>query len=235
MNAEQNNQLRKTLVSSPEGKVLMLGVAVSFVYIFWLGIKLLFSPEQSQILVGVTATGLLFGRAAALALGYSLGLGHWTIIPICMVIETVMVLIFYPLFVFSFRHLLVIRWLKATFARTQRAAERQRKKVQRYGIIGLFFFVWLPFWMTGPVVGCVIGFLLGLRIWVNLTVVLLGTYVAIIGWAVFLSQFHEAVAAYSPYAAMVLMVILIIVIIAGYFLHKTLHNHRRPKAANREQ
>ena len=132
MNQQENNQLRRTLISAPEGKLLIFGVGLAFMYIFWLVIKLLFVPEQSQILVGVTATGILFGRAAAMALGYSLGLGHITIIPICMVIETVLVLIFYPLFVFSFRHLLVIKWLKKTFDHAQRTAEMHKKKVQRY-------------------------------------------------------------------------------------------------------
>ena len=186
----------------------------------------MFSPEESQLLIGITATGLLFGRATAMAFGYSLKLGHNTVIPICMIIETIMVLIFYPLFVFSWRHLLVVKRLKKLFERTQRTAEMHKDKVQRYGVIGLFLFVWFPFWMTGPVVGSVIGFLLGLRVWITITVVLAGTYMAIVGWAFFLRQLHEQVASYSSYAAMILMILLIVVIILGHLLHRTLHNNR---------
>jgi hypothetical protein len=99
--------------------------------------------------------------------------------------------------------------------------------VRRYGIIGLFAFVWFPFWMTGPVIGCVIGFLLGLRVWLNMTVVLAGTYVAIFGWAFFLRQFHDRVASYSSYAAMVLMALLVIIIIIGHLLHRTIHENKK--------
>ncbi len=226
LDSERRNQLKRTLLTSSEGRLLLIGVALAFMYTFWLGVKLLFSPEESQVLVGMTATGVMFGRAACMAFGYSLGLGHSTVIPICIIIETILVLIFYPLFVLSWRHLLVVNWLKNIFERTRKAAEAQRGKVQRYGIIGLFVFVWFPFWMTGPVVGCVIGFLLGLRVWLNMTVVLAGTYVAIFGWAFILRQFHDRVASYSSYAAMVLMALLVIILILGHLLHRTLHEHK---------
>ncbi len=226
LNSQQRNQLKRTLLTSSEGRLLLIGVALAFIYTFWLGVKLLFSPEESQVLIGMTATGIMFGRAAGMAFGYSLGLGHSTVIPICIIIETILVLIFYPLFVLSWRHLLVINWLKNTFERIQKSAEIHKDKVQRYGIIGLFVFVWFPFWMTGPVVGCVIGFLLGLRAWLNMTVVLTGTCVAIFGWAFFLHEFHDRVASYSSYAAMVLMALLVIILIVGHLLHQTLHENK---------
>jgi len=226
LNSEQRNQLKATLLTSPEGRLLLLGVALAFMYTLWLGIKLLFSPEESQVLIGMTATEIMFGRAAAMAFGYSQELEPITVIPICIIIETILVLIFYPLFVFSWRHLLVINRLKNIFERIHKAAEAHKDKVQRYGVIGLFVFVWFPFWMTGPVVGCVIGFLLGLRVWLNITVVLAGTYVAIFGWAFFLRQFHDRVASYSKYAAMVLMALLVIIIIMGHLLHRTLQENK---------
>ena len=226
LNSQQRNQLKRTLLTSSEGRLLLVGVALAFIYTFWLGVKVLLSPEESQVLIGMTATGIMFGRAAGLAFGYSLGLGHSTVIPICIIVETILVLIFYPLFVFSWRHLLVINWLKNTFERIQKSAEIHKDKVQKYGVIGLFVFVWFPFWMTGPVVGCVIGFLLGLRVWLNMTVVLAGTCVAIFGWAFFLRQFHDRVASYSSYAAMVLMALLVVIIIVGHLLHRTLHENK---------
>jgi uncharacterized membrane protein len=217
-------KLKVTLLSSSEGRLLLAGVAVALMYTFWLGIKLLFSPAESQLLVGMTATQIMFGRAASMAFGYSVGLGHGTVIPVCIVIETIVVLIFYPLFVFSWRHLLVINWLNKIFERTRAAAEARKGIVQRYGIIGLFVFVWFPLWMTGPMIGCVIGFLLGLRVWLTMAAVLGGTYVAILGWAFFLRRFHDLIASYSSYAAMVLMTVLvIIIIIVGHLLHRSGH------------
>jgi len=226
-NPHKRNQLRQTLLTTPEGRVLLIGVALAFAYTAWLAVKLLVSPEQSQVLIGITATAIIFGRAAGLVFGYSIGMGHGTVITICMIIETIQVLVLYPLFVFSWRQLLVIKRLKRIFERTQRAAERHKAKVQKYGAIGVFAFVWFPFWMTGPVVGSVIGFLLGLRVWVNMTAVLTGTYIAIICWALFLRHLHKQVAAYSSYAGLILMGLLIAVIVLGNFLVRRRHEKVR--------
>ena len=214
-------QFKTALLTQSEGRLLMLGVALALVYAFWLGTKMLYSPEDSQALVGMTATQIIFGRAAGMAFGYSLDLKHSTVIPICIVIETILILIFYPLFVLSWRRLLVIKWFKNLFERIRKSAEANKDEVRKYGIIGLFVFVWLPFWMTGPVVGCVIGFLLNLRVWVIMTTVLAGTVAAVFGWAFFLRNMLDQTASYSHYAAMVLMILVIIVIIAGHILHKT--------------
>jgi uncharacterized membrane protein len=225
-NPQQNNQLKSTLLASPEGSLLLIGIALAFIYTFWLGIKLLVSPDESQLLIGMTAIELTFGRGVAMTFGYTEGLGHSTVIPICIVLETIYVLIFYPLFVFSWRHLLVIKRLKNTFERVRKSAETHKDKVQKYGVIGLFVFVWFPFWMTGPVVGSVIGFLLGLRIWLNMSVVLAGTYAAIIGWAFVLREFYKQVASYSSYAAMVLIALLVFIFVVGHLLYRTFHENK---------
>jgi uncharacterized membrane protein len=226
LGSDQKSQLKKTFLNSSEGRCLLSGVALAFLFTLWLGIKLLLSPEGSQVLIGMTATQIMFGRVASLAFGYSMGLEYSTVIPICIIIETILVLTFYPLFVFSWQHLLVIKRLRNIFDRIRRAAEARKDLIRSYGIAGLFIFVWFPFWMTGPVVGCVIGFMIGLRIWLNMTVVLSGTYAAIISWAIFLRQFHERVASYGSYATTALLILLFIIIIVGYLLHRTLHESK---------
>ncbi|MHC4584387.1 MAG: hypothetical protein ACYS3N_07630 [Planctomycetota bacterium] len=82
--------------------------------------------------------------------------------------------------------------------------------------------------MTGPVVGCVIGFLLGLKARINIPVVLAGTSVAIaiFGWAFFMRRLLDQVASYSSYAGVVIFVLLIVIIVIGRFLHRTLHENK---------
>ena len=225
--AEQRRLLKFTLLNTAEGSVFLSGVTLALIYTAWLAAKFVFDPENAQNLIGMTATEILFGRAAEMAFGYNVGLGNSTVIPICIVLETILVLIAYPLFVFSWRHLLVIKSLKTVFGGIHRAAETHKDKVHKYGIIGLFAFVWFPFWMTGPVVGCAIGFLMGLPVWLDLTVVLTGTYVAIMGWAIVLHTLHQQVAEYSPYAAMVLMAIIVVIIIIGHLLSQAIQENKK--------
>ncbi|MBN2589293.1 MAG: small multi-drug export protein [Sedimentisphaerales bacterium] len=218
--SKQQSVSKITLLTTSEGKIFLAGIVFALLYTVWLGAAFIFDPVNVQNLVGVTGLEILFGRAASMAYGYSFGIKHSTIILVCMVIETILVLLFYPLFVFSWRHLLVIKSLKRFFDKLQKAAVTHQDKVRKYGLIGLFAFVWFPFWMTGPVVGCVIGFMMALPVWLNLSVVLIATYIAIFCWAFFLHTVHQQVADYSPFAAMILMLIIIIIVIMGIFLSK---------------
>ena len=111
--------------------------------------------------------------------------------------------------------------------RTRSAAETNQEKIRRYGIFGLFIFVWLPFWMTGPLVGCIIGFFIGLKAWLNLTVVLAGTYVAICGYALILKKLHDHVIDIGPYAPSVLLGV-IILLFGGIQLRGRRKKAKRP-------
>ncbi len=221
--AENEGQERRVwvrLLHSDEGRVLAIGLALAMFGISALALSWLWSPPLSQVLVAMTAMNILFGRAAGMSFGYAVSLGHGVVVPVNMLIETILVLLFYPLFVFSWRHLVEIRGLTKIIKRTTMAAEANRESIRKYGMIGLLAFVWLPFWMTGPVVGCAIGFLLGLRTWVNLTVVLAGTYMAIGGWALVLRELHARVAEYSVFGPMALMALIVLIAVVGYLLHR---------------
>ncbi len=218
-----NTQTWRELLRTTEGKVLLAGLVISALGVATLGIIWLFTPALSQVLVAMTATNVLFGRAAAMSFGYALGLEHVVVIPVNMLVETILVLLFYPLFVLSWRQVAELKMFSNVIRRIREAAEANEDKVRRYGIIGLFAFVWFPFWMTGPVIGCAIGCLLGLSARLNLAIVLTGTYLAMIVWAILLRELHDKVAEYSAFGPMILVIVIILVVIAGYWLHR--HEH----------
>ena len=91
--------------------------------------------------------------------------------------------------------LFVVKGMKRYLLNLQEAAEHHRPIITKLGIPGLFFFVLTPFWMTGPVVGCIIGYLLGLRHWMNLSVVIAGTCFAIVGWNIIIDRLNESLVA----------------------------------------
>jgi len=51
--------------------------------------------------------------------------------------------------------------------------------------------VFMPFWMTGPVVGIIIGDLMNFSLVKNITIVAIGTFVAIFCWAIMIKYFIE--------------------------------------------
>jgi uncharacterized membrane protein len=77
-------------------------------------------------------------------------------------------ILFYPLFVLSWQRLLVIKVFKNLMEPSREAVEAHRDTIRKYAILGLIIFVCLPFRPSAPLVGCVIGFMLGLRPLLNL-------------------------------------------------------------------
>jgi len=210
------------LLSSQEGLILLVGLGLAILYFMWLALGCPLVLERPEEALAITATQVILGRAAGMSLSYAMDVSPRVVVLFSMFVETASVLVFYPLFVLTWRRLLVINVLSGFMQRTRQVAEDHRDAVLRFGIPGLLFFVWLPFWMTGPLVGSVIGFLLGLRPWVNLTVVLTGTFLAIVSWAILLRKIHQLVVAYSPYAPVVLMATLIVIMV-GICVVRSIH------------
>ncbi len=219
--SEENTSLRSSLFISSEGHIFLTGLAVGLLYFVWLAFWV---PEQSHVFIAMTGMHVFFGRAAGMSFGYTMKLTHGPVILINLIIETMIVLLFYPLFVFSWRHLLVIRSLRNMMDGIQKAAERNRHLIRKYGLFGLFFFVWFPFWMTGAIVGCVIGFLLKLHPWLNISVVIAGSSVAITSWAFLLHKLHIQVEAFGPYASAGILIVIILTVLGGRWLHKSRSN-----------
>jgi len=210
----------RRVLSHSEGRVLFAGFSLALIYLAWLGLTFLVSPADFHSFVGMTVTHILFGRAAGIMFGFALDYGYAVVVVVNIAIETILVMLFYPLFVLSLRSLLIIGFMQKFMNRINMAAEANKDNIRRYGIPGLFLFVFIPFWMTGPLVGCAIGFLLGMRPSVNLTVVLGGTYVAIFVWAALLKKLSDRIAEFSVFAPWVLVFLIILVVILGYLFER---------------
>lgn len=209
---------RHLLLATTEGRILLVGLVGTLLLAAGIGLAWLLTPDRAFTYIVMAGLNLSIGRAAGMSFGYASGLGHEQVIPINMLIETVQVIVVYPLFALTWTHLIdTPRW-NALMGRMRAAATQHQGRVQRYGIVGLFFFVFTPFWMTGPVVGAIIGFLIGLRPWVNLGVVLGATYIAIGVWALLLNELNRWLGAYNQLAPFALVVALVLLALSGRLL-----------------
>jgi len=202
--------LWRKMLRTTEVEIFLAGLGSIGLLLLVIFITRDWSTRVSNALLAMTGAHVLGGRAAGIAAGFEGGLPTWIVIAVSMVVETSMVLILFPVFVLSYNGLFVIKPLKTTLENAKRTAVRHHKQVVRYGIPGLLIFVFFPFWMTGPLVGCIIGYLMGLRNSVNLTVVLSGTYLAIFCWGKLMKGLHERLKVIGPWAPMALVGLLIL-------------------------
>jgi uncharacterized membrane protein len=213
-------QRRQILLRTPEGRILLVGLALTILTLGVLAVGWGLQRDKALVYGAMAGLNLAIGRAAGMSFGYASGLGHAQVVPLNMAIETIQVLVVYPLFALTWTHLIdTPRW-NAMMERMHQSAEAHRGAIQRFGILGLFVFVFTPFWMTGPVVGAIIGFLIGLRARTNLTVVLTATYVAIGLWALLLNELSRWASAYNRYAAFALVLALALLALTGRLIKR---------------
>lgn len=187
------------LTKHKEGQILILGLILLGCFFILILLCALFLPQYLQPLLSMTATNIIFGRMAGLSIGIAAQIDTPVLITLNFVIESIMVLIFYPLFVLSWNKLNLISYrpLDQFLERSRKNADRYKPFIKRYGIVGLILFVLTPFAMTGPVVGSFVGYLIGFRHHVTLFIVLLSTLIAIILWVYLIKHFEEVLIAYN--------------------------------------
>ena len=171
-----------------EGNILMFGIFLIFLLIIFIIVSYQIDAGYAHKISGMVFSNLFIGRVPSLSLGYAAKLSHLSVIGTNVIIELILVTILYPLFVYSVRGMLKIKMLEEFFENVQEKRKLHQKKFDKYGKWGLFIFVFIPFWMTGPIVGAMIGYLIGIKHYTTIVIVTVATTVAITLWGLFLQE-----------------------------------------------
>ncbi|HEY9018070.1 small multi-drug export protein [Thiomicrospira sp.] len=209
----------RRIFGSFEGLILAIGILSALLGLGLIGVLAIWSPELSGIIGSMVFSNLMLGRSVSLLIGYAAGQGHLLVIGVNLLTETILVLLFFPLFVFSLNKLPLFPKLQTLIERIHRQAEKHQDWVRRYGVIGIFLLVFFPFWMTGPVIGCALGCLIGLRPLHNLVTVLSGTFLAMLAWAWLLYGLHTQATLFGSWGLLLLFGVLLGIAVAGYWFN----------------
>lgn len=200
-----------------EKKILTFGLALTLFLVISLFILTFVSPAYGGKIISVITTHLLMGRAGGIATGIELDLSSYLLVLISTLVDTIVVLLIYPLFIMISKHQIENELLRRVVNDTQNSARRHRRGIKKYGIIGLLFFVWFPLHMTGPLAGSFLGYFLGFSHKKTLVTVILGTALAVISWLLIFSKMSMVLGEFSYLQP--IFVILITVII--YLFYKS--------------
>ncbi len=199
----------RLLIARTEGRLLAVGLALTLAIAAAVGVGLMLAPAHTLNYAAVIGLNVVIGRGAGMSFGIASGIAPLELILLNLAVESAQVLVIYPLFVLAWQQLIDTRRLLPHLEPLRAAAESGHGRVRRFGIVGLFAFVFMPFWMTGPVVGAIIGFLLGLHTAVNLATVLTATALAIVAYARLFEQIDAWTSAVHPYAVFAIIVALL--------------------------
>ncbi|MEA3353405.1 MAG: small multi-drug export protein [Campylobacterota bacterium] len=174
--------------SSKHGKVLLLGITMVILLSIFIIVYYFVDPDFSNKISAMVVANIVVGRVPSLSLGYASGLSHFTVISTNVYIEMVMVALLYSAFIFSYNNIIKIDILDKFFKKIDTYKDKYSLLFDRYGVLGLFVFVFIPFWMTGPIVGAIIGYLLGMRHFTVISIVFISTILAMSIWGLLLNE-----------------------------------------------
>ena len=172
---------RQQIMLSEESGVFAVG---SLMLIAWLlavaTLWRLGHPWEQWVIMGFTE--LLLGRGVAVAKAVEMGMRPGLVVFLATYVDAVTVFLLYPVLILAARNLVAGRPVDPRMKGLIESAEKNVGRFAKYKIAGIFLFVWLPFFMTGVVVGAVLGYLLGLKTWPNMATVVAGTATAAACW-----------------------------------------------------
>jgi len=172
---EQTNMIEVKILLT--GLVLTVLTGIYFLYLLFT------NPGLYNVLSSTAIIHIMGGRALGIATCFSAGISPFYTILYNFFLEVVIVLIAYGIVVLVMRNIIQPKIFKSAVRQAELTAQGQKTKIKKYGSIGLFLFVMFPFFMTGPVIGAIIGYLLNYRAINNFLIVFGGTLTSIMIYA----------------------------------------------------
>ncbi len=203
------NKLLKKLFQAEGGNILILGLILTLLLIVFIIISYQIDVAYANKITGIVVSNIFVGRVPALSFGYASELSHLSVITANVLTELIMVSFLYPLFILSFNGILKIKILEEFFNNIKEKKDSHKEKFDKYGKFGLFIFVFIPFWMTGPIVGSIIGFLIGMKHYTTIFIVFVATAIAISIWGLFLQEIIDILLVFDAQIVWILLFILV--------------------------
>jgi uncharacterized membrane protein len=163
-----------------EVKILLIGFGLTALNGFYFLYLLFTDPDLYNTLNSTAIMHIMGGRAMGIFTCLSGGIPIFYTILYNIYLEVVIVLIAYGIFVLVMRNIIQPKLFKSAVRQAELTAQTQKTRIKKYGAIGLFLFVMFPFFMTGPVIGVIIGYLLNYKAIYNFLIVFGGTLTSII-------------------------------------------------------
>lgn len=215
----QGEPSRRTLrfLFSMGHTLLIVLLATWALFLYYLG------PPYDKTFV--TAVLQLFGgRAVGVGYGFKQGLSPLFMFFQVAMVDFILMLYIYPVFVRGYQHLTRIPVVGSYLSNIHKAALSHKKRMAPYGAVGLIAFVVFPFWSTGCVVGAVVGYLIGLPTWLSLSSVSAGNIAAITAWILF----YEKLIQWNENVAHIFLLLVLLLAVAGFII-------ARVRAASRKK
>ncbi|MBI5062637.1 MAG: small multi-drug export protein [Desulfatitalea sp.] len=180
----------------PEVKILALGLGMTLLAGLYLLYLLFVDRRMYGVLSSTIALHIMGGRGAGVVTCLTADIPVIPTILFNFYIEIVCVLLAYGVIVLVLRNMIQHKFFHQAVRQAEQAAQSHKTRIKKYGGIGLWLFVIFPFFMTGPVIGSIIGYLLNYKPINNFLIVFSATLTSIIIYTLAGNQIIVAIEQY---------------------------------------
>lgn len=202
--------MQDNLFKTVEGKLLVAGILLALALLASIVFYFVTDFETAKTLVLVFIAHSVGGRAAGIGLCILQDFGTFATIFYNFYLEILIVCFTYSIFVLSATQYLRVEWLARVMGNIAVKALKNKQKIERFGWLGIFFFVMAPLPVTGPVVGSIIGYMIKLSLVKNFSATFLGTLTAIIVWFQFFDFLEERFHMIQYIFALIVVLVLVV-------------------------
>lgn len=203
--------------------ILAMGHALLIVMLLTWALLFYFVGRPYQHTGWLALSQLFSGRAGAVGLGLRLDFSARYMLLQVTVVDLILMLYTYPLFVRGYQHLTRVPVIGDHLENMHKMALAHKARIAPYGAFGLMIFVIFPFWSTGCMVGAIVGYLIGLPAWLSLSSVTFGNIAAIGLWI----YFYERLQNWNPALALAFLVVIITLAVGGILYARFLRAKRK--------
>jgi uncharacterized membrane protein len=195
---------------------LGIGILIAVCNAIVLSIILYFDSEAALRILSMIGACHVGGRLAFIGTGFEVGFTTIPIIVIIIFYNTAYLLIVYSIFVLLSENVSKFKFFKSIHDKVQKSKNIHNK----WNLISIAVFIWIPLPMTGAVVGSLIAYLEGFQNRQVALVSVLSMWFGVISWTLLFNQMYGFLRSLHSYTTLLFTLLLLMLPFIVAFFQK---------------
>jgi uncharacterized membrane protein len=170
-----------------------IGLVLLFIEVCILIVLFVLKSSLALKLVSMVAAFHLGGRLAIIGAGLEFDFSTATIILIILTYLTAFLLIMLSVIGFLWVKAKEFKLFKKFVETRMKKAEKRAEKMKKWSWIGILVFVWMPFPMTGAIMGFLIARAEGYKTIPSLTIAIPSMWVGVVCWTIWFDELYKII------------------------------------------
>jgi len=206
---------------SNEKLPFLIGMVLLVLEIAIIIIIFLFKPSLSLKIISMVTAFHLGGRLAIIGTGLEFNFTTPTIILIIITYLTAFLLIMLSVIGFLWGKAQQVKFVKNFVETRMEKAEKRAKTMKKWSWIGLVAFVWMPFPMTGAIMGFLIARAEGYKSLTAIMIAIPSMWFGVVCWTIWFDELYKIIEKIGPQLT-TYVTILLVALPFLYYLSSTL-------------